>query len=301
MPYLTTKTNDRLFYRDLGRGEALILLHGFGMQSSHWLPFAVPLSLRNRIIIPDLRGFGKSHHADFSQDCILSNFADDLHELIEYLNLKHFRLAGISMGALTALQYQGQYQDLRIERYLHIDQSPACINQDDWQWGLFGKDQTLRFKRATKLLEQLSPYEASRTPYAQIPESLKQALWNELADFFATALSAPGHKRFAKLLCRAPMARDWILPTHNWWAYVRCMRAYLERNYDLRKTLSDVDIPTTVLVGMRSEMYPVGGQLRIADYRKNCEILPFNRSGHAPLIDQPIEFLKHLRHFATRT
>ena len=198
MPYLITKHQDKLFYRDLGRGEPLILLHGFGMQSSHWLPFAAPLSLRNRIIIPDLRGFGRSHHADFRQDCVLSSFAEDLHELVEQLGLKRFRMAGISMGALTALQYQDIYRDPRLTRYLHIDQSPACINQDDWHWGLFGKEQASRFEKAKKLLRLLEPYEAKQASYEALPEQLKQQLWRELAGFFRHRTFFPHPKEICK-------------------------------------------------------------------------------------------------------
>jgi pimeloyl-ACP methyl ester carboxylesterase len=79
------------------------------------------------------------------------------------------------------------------------------------------------------------------------------------------------------------------------------LKAYLDKNYDLRDTLREVDIPTTIVVGLKSEMYPKGGQLRLADYRKNSQLVPFEQSGHTPLIDEPIKFMKTLSQFASQT
>lgn len=298
MPYLNSRSGHRLHYRDIGHGAPLILVHGFGMQSAHWLPFALPLSRKYRVILPDLRGFGKSHHADFISDCVLSDFAHDLHELIEHLNLRHFKLAGISMGALSALQYQGMYQNSGLSHYLHIDQSPVCANDQEWRWGLFGEEQVPRFERARVLLDKLEPYENSHSPYHVLPETLKAELWEQLGDFFASAMSGERQKKLAKELCRLRKVQQTLLPTSNWPVYLKCLRAYLDQNYDLRDVLRKIDVPTTVMVGLQSDMYPKGGQLRIPDYRKNCRLVALQKSGHAPLLDQPLTFMKELTRFA---
>jgi len=88
-----------------------------------------------------------------------------------------------------------------------------------------------------------------------------------------------------------------VLPTANWPAYINCLRAYLEQDYDLRDTLHQVFVPTTVLVGLKSQMYPKGGQLRIADYREGARTIGLPRSGHTPLIDQPWQFFSILKSF----
>jgi non-heme chloroperoxidase len=301
MAWLTARDGAKVFYREQGTGDPIILLHGFGMNSLHWLPFSTPLSRNARVIMPDLRGFGRSHATNFSDPCVLTNYANDIHDLVTHLQLKHFKLSGISMGALTSLQYQKLHPNDAPSHYLHIDQSPVCMNSDEWKWGLFGEEHDERIARARELIEALSPYHESNTPYETLPEYLKFALWKELGHFFASAMSKQSLKSVAQKLCSSPRVQQALLPTENWQAYIICLKAYLDKNYDLRDTLREVDIPTTVVVGLKSEMYPKGGQLRIADYRKNSQLVPFEQSGHTPLIDEPIKFMKTLSEFASQT
>ncbi|WP_231878177.1 alpha/beta fold hydrolase, partial [Oleiphilus sp. HI0117] len=56
--------------------------------------------------------------------------------------------------------------------------------------------------------------------------------------------------------------------------------------------------PLTLVVGLKSTMYPCTGQLRIADHHPNCDVLTFRNSGHTPLIDQPYRFFQTLKGFA---
>lgn len=57
----TVRVNDiELYYEDRGTGEPLVLLHGFGGCGQHWQPFAARLAEHFRLIIPDLRGHGRS-------------------------------------------------------------------------------------------------------------------------------------------------------------------------------------------------------------------------------------------------
>lgn len=300
MPFFQTNEGAKLFYRDIGKGMPIVLMHGFGMQSVHWLPFATSLLSSHRVIMPDLRGFGHSHSENFSQQCALKTFAADLHELLSHLDISEFGLAGISMGALASLQYQADFRERLPNHYLHIDQSPVCSNADHWPWGLFGEDQASRFDNALSLINELEPYRIQQTPYESLPQHLQEQLWSELGDFFCSALSKSLHKRAIKRAFRFAWVRKQILPTHNWPVYLHCLKSYLEQNYDLRGTLEAVNIPTTVVVGLKSEMYPPAGQLRIADYRENSRIIPLTNSGHTPLIDQPFKFAGILRAFAKR-
>jgi pimeloyl-ACP methyl ester carboxylesterase len=304
MPYIQTRDKQQIFIRDIGRqskpeNPPIILLHGFGMQSVHWLPFVLPLSRKHRFIIPDFRGFGRSHTISHNRDCVISNYADDLADIIEQLDLKQFKLAGISMGAFVALQYQDTYGEESVNSYLHIDQSPRCINRHDWSWGLFGQDNEPRLSRATELLELLTPHIEMGTPYQALPKHLKIQLWTDLGDFFASALSKPLHKMLAKKLCGNEAVIRRVMPVNNWPVYIRCLKAYIEQDYNMLATLQKLEKPISLLVGLKSEMYPCGGQLRIADHHRNCKVIPFANSGHTPLIDQPIRFLKELMHFAT--
>ena len=66
MPSIQLNDGQRLHYHDLAPNRRyrdrstppLVLLHGFGMQAAWWRPLLAGLQLRQRVILPDLRGFG---------------------------------------------------------------------------------------------------------------------------------------------------------------------------------------------------------------------------------------------------
>lgn len=302
MPFIKARDGQAIFVRDIGpksnNTPPVLLLHGFGMQSAHWLPFVYPLAFKQRFIIPDLRGFGRSHQTSHNRDCIITNYADDLADIINHFGFEQLKLAGISMGAFVALKYQAIYGDQHIHHYLHIDQSPKCLNDENWRWGLFGDEQDVRLKRANQLITDLQPYIEQRSSYRNLPDELKLRLWENLGDFFASAMSRPIHKQLARQICLQEGLIRRIMPVENWPVYIHCLKAYIEQNYDMRGVLKELTTPMSILVGIKSEMYPCGGQLRIADAHPNCRIIPFARSGHTPLIDQPWLFLNTLRRFA---
>jgi pimeloyl-ACP methyl ester carboxylesterase len=102
---------DALPYTDRGRGDALVLLHGFPLDRRMWDAQVERLSDHYRVIAPDLRGFGRSvRHDPFT----IESLADDIHLFLEQLMACPCVLAGLSMGGYVALAYAKKYQsDLR--------------------------------------------------------------------------------------------------------------------------------------------------------------------------------------------
>jgi len=258
MPYINVRDDQQIFVRDIGRQSTpenppIIMLHGVGMQSAHWLPFVLPLARKHRFIVPDFRGFGHSHTVSHNRDCVVSNYADDVADIVEQLGLTQFKLVGISMGAFVALQYQGTYGDKSVDRYLHIDQSPRCINRKDWSWGLFGHDNQSRLESAANLISKLTPHIDNGTPYSALPKDLRLQLWEDLGDFFSSALSKPSHKMVAKKLCANESIISRVMPVKNWPVYIRCLRAYIEQDYDMLATLQKMEKPISLLAGHKSK------------------------------------------------
>ena len=50
----------RLHYLISGKGDPVVLLHGYAETSHMWLPLIAKLSDKHTVIAPDLRGFGQS-------------------------------------------------------------------------------------------------------------------------------------------------------------------------------------------------------------------------------------------------
>ncbi|UXY23032.1 alpha/beta hydrolase [Streptomyces cynarae] len=88
----------RLFHTDLGPAgaPALLLVHGWGGDGREWSPHAEALAGRFRVVVPDLRGHGRSPVPDQGNTPV--EMADDLAALIDSLGTGPVVAVGHSMG-----------------------------------------------------------------------------------------------------------------------------------------------------------------------------------------------------------
>jgi pimeloyl-ACP methyl ester carboxylesterase len=296
MPNIKVRDGAQLYVRTLGRGEPVVLLHGFGSHSGHWLPYALPLAHRYRFIMPDLRGFGRSHRVNLNQDCLLTNYCEDLDDILDHMGLDQVALGGISMGACTSMQYHRLTGFKRVSRYLHIDQSPRILNDAEWTHGLFGAGQDSEFEQLNELLTDISQYPRG-TAYLELPVALRRRLIKAMARFYGYAFHKPLHHVAVNALARLEPLASRLLPMQNWWVYMDVLRAYLQQDYDMRDSVANIHVPMTVMVGMHSRMYPPDGQLFMHEQAPNSRLVRFERSGHAPIVDEPVKFFRGLSAF----
>lgn len=82
---------------------AVVFLHGLGASGASW-QFQIPafLGAGYRLILPDLRGFGRSPYPGVTS---IPAMAADVHELLLHLNIPKTHLIGISLGGAVALQF----------------------------------------------------------------------------------------------------------------------------------------------------------------------------------------------------
>ena len=95
-------------YLEGGRGETLLLVHGFGGDKDNFTRLAGALTRHYRVILPDLPGFG-----DATRDPALRHAVPDqvrrLHEFIGALGLPPLHLGGNSMGGFIATEYAASH------------------------------------------------------------------------------------------------------------------------------------------------------------------------------------------------
>lgn len=107
----------KLHYREMGEGQAFIILHGLFGYSDNWQTHAKKLAEYYRVILVDQRNHGHSEWSDnFSYDLM----ADDLAELIDTLKITNFILMGHSMGGKTAMRYVQKYTST-LEKLIVVD------------------------------------------------------------------------------------------------------------------------------------------------------------------------------------
>ncbi len=95
--------NSVINYSDEGRGEAIVLLHGYLETLEIWNSFAKRLAEKFRVIAIDLPGHGRSDI--FSETHTMEFMADVVNELIMSLKINRFFLAGHSLGGYVALAF----------------------------------------------------------------------------------------------------------------------------------------------------------------------------------------------------
>ncbi len=98
-----------LFYRVYGNGSPLVLLHGFFGTGALWDPWIPELAERYRVIVPDLRGHGRSSNP--SGRFTHRESATDILALLDEIGVDRFRAIGASSGAMTLIHIATRQPD----------------------------------------------------------------------------------------------------------------------------------------------------------------------------------------------
>ncbi|OIQ39688.1 MAG: alpha/beta hydrolase [Bacteroidetes bacterium MedPE-SWsnd-G1] len=109
-----------LHSRILGKGEPLLILHGFLGMGDNWKTLANKFSKHYEVHLIDQRNHGRSFHSD---DFDYELLVDDLMEYIKYAGLEKVNLLGHSMGGKTVMLFAVEYPDL-VDKLLVADISP---------------------------------------------------------------------------------------------------------------------------------------------------------------------------------
>ncbi|HNS16529.1 MAG TPA: alpha/beta fold hydrolase [Bacteroidales bacterium] len=110
----------KLFFRQFGTGEPVIILHGIFGSSDNWVTIGRRLGEHFSVFIPDQRNHGHSPHSP-----ALNYYAlvEDLREFIEEHALKNPVLIGHSMGGKVAMGFALDLPVL-VKKLVIIDISP---------------------------------------------------------------------------------------------------------------------------------------------------------------------------------
>ena len=100
----------RFHYLEGGRGDTLLLVHGFGADKDNYTRVARHLRKRFRVIAVDLPGFGDSDRLE-DADFAIPDQAQRLKAMVDALGIERFHLGGSSMGGAIAIEYAARWPD----------------------------------------------------------------------------------------------------------------------------------------------------------------------------------------------
>ncbi|HEY9169963.1 MAG TPA: alpha/beta hydrolase [Lutibacter sp.] len=95
--------NTKVYFTSIGKGSAVVLIHGFLENSSMWNDITKVLSKRNRVICIDLLGHGKTENLGYIHT--MEDQANMVKAVLNHLRLRKYVLIGHSMGGYVALAY----------------------------------------------------------------------------------------------------------------------------------------------------------------------------------------------------
>ncbi|UIJ45524.1 alpha/beta hydrolase [Sphingomonas cannabina] len=101
-----------------GNGPAIVLIHGFGESGDMWAPLAASLVRNHTVIVPDLRGMGRSSKpaCGFSK----MNQATDIAEVMDALKVVQSDIVAHDVGNMVAFAFAEKYPD-RVTKLVVID------------------------------------------------------------------------------------------------------------------------------------------------------------------------------------
>ena len=135
MPYFVLNDGAQLYYEDRGSGEPIVFLHGLTASHRKIAAFTKEFLQDYRCILLDLRGHGSSNHVGININ--IQTLAQDIHELLEYLELTDVTMIGHSLGGAVIYSYVSQFGCERVKRLVSVDQGP-CARNHDWTGGIAG-------------------------------------------------------------------------------------------------------------------------------------------------------------------
>ena len=113
-----------------GPGRPVVLIHGWPLSGESWSEQVGPLSQAGyRVITYDRRGFGRSDKPNKGYD--YDTLTEDLHTLLEELDLRDATIVGFSMGGGEVARYFSKYGTDRIHSAVFAAAVPPYLMQSD--------------------------------------------------------------------------------------------------------------------------------------------------------------------------
>ena len=256
-------------YLDSAPGDSTlrtyVLLHAFPLGANQWEPQMRSIPAGWRLITPDLRGFGGSTELDSPSALAISDYADDVVDLLAELSVSRAVIGGLSMGGYAALALlQGAPQ--LIEGLVLADtrataDSPegranrrnllAVVDRE----GPSGVAREMMPKLLGKTTRELNP-----STEAQVRRLIKQ---------------------------QSPVA-------------IRGAIHRMMHRPDSTPILPNVTVPTLVIVGEEDELTPPDDSRRIAEAVPGATLVILPAAGHLSNLEQPDAFNAALNGFLAK-
>jgi len=124
--FITMSDGTSIFYKDWGRGQAVVFSHGWPLDADAWdAQMLFLLQKGYRVIAHDRRGHGRSGQSAGGND--MNTYADDLSAVLEALDLTDAILIGHSTGGGEVARCIGRHGARRLAKCVLIGAVPPVM------------------------------------------------------------------------------------------------------------------------------------------------------------------------------
>ena len=273
MSYIATTDKTKLYIKDWGSGQPVILIHGWPLSSDSWDDQAMAIADAGyRAIAYDRRGFGRSSQPWSGYD--YDTLSDDLAAVIAHTGAQDAILVGFSMGAGEVARYMSRHGGKSVARAVLVSSILPFRLQTTDNPG--GTEQAAFDKTALALREDRAQF---------------------FTDFFKTFFGVGniGH-----------LVNDELLQ----WARAIAMQASLKATLECLKSFSTTDfradlaafkVPTLIIHGTEDKTVPIDASARIAVKGiEQCTLLEYEGAAHGLFATQKDRLSNDLLDFIGR-
>ena len=243
-----------------GKGEPLVLIHGWGMHGGVWNEVAQGLASDFCVHSVDLPGFGASAplpdtNIDTLAQALAAHFSTNVH------------VCGWSLGGQVALRWAAR-DAVKVRRLILVASTPCFTERADWPYGM--------------------------------PQALLEKFAIELEQNHATtlrrfiALQLRGSERERELLAQL---REMLFSRGE--PDASALKAGLDilRDVDLRDELCGIAQPALLVAGERDKLTPPEASYHLARALPVARMVEVKGAAHAPFLSHPELFVEHVKRF----
>ena len=268
---INQSTLEGLYYKEVGEGTPILLLHGFGASSYSWRHVMEGLQNDYRVIAVDLKGFGKSIKPEDNNYSVYHQ-AHFISQWIDKLDLHNVTIIGNSFGggvALASAILDREKKVKRIDRMVLIDS--------------IAYDQSIPFFINLMRIPVIRDIGfALFSPEFQVRKTLEKAYYDDskiseksIIEYASALQEKAGQKAIFK-------SAEQLIPDD--------LELFTER-------YKSIEIPTLIIWGAHDEVIPLEFGYRLKNDIQNAQLVIIENSGHVPQEENPALTLEAIRSF----
>lgn len=259
----------RLYYRTNEFRQdvpTLVFVHGLSGSSSAWAAYEKEFERDYNIVTFDLRGHGKSGKYALYNEYALHHFVNDLHDLLDHLNIRKCTLISHSFATLIALEFVLTDRS-RVDGVVFLSPNFSI--------------------RQRALSVSIAPFVWLIALLGRVAPNMPRS---------------GGHVDYAK----HPNTGDWNIPRMIADIGNTSLRVYLyctkhSCHFERMDRLSEIRVPVLIMHGRKDTIFPVKNSIAIAERIPGAQLIIVEHTDHILVLNNFEEVSGAIREFLAKT